>query len=281
MAVMEPKYTAVAPWFGSNRMLAPKVGELLKGCEWVAVVFAGGMSEVLHLDARTVLVNDKHRHVINLAWTMKHPYLGPKLYRRLRRLSQHPDELQAAQYYCKLNGLPPVALMDEPDINAATNYFVTAWMGRNGKAGTKGEFSGGVSVRYESGGGDSAVRFRNAVLSIPALRRLLRFCNFSTDEFRVFLSKCKDKAGHGIYCDPPFPGPGDGYKHTFTREDHQDLAKMLSAYKQTKVVCRFYDHPFVRELYPETHWEWIHLVGRKATNDSASEVLLINKRESR
>lgn len=40
-----PKVSAIASWFGSNRMLAPRVGEALTGCDWVGIVFAGGMCE--------------------------------------------------------------------------------------------------------------------------------------------------------------------------------------------------------------------------------------------
>jgi hypothetical protein len=43
-------------------------------------------------------------------------------------------------------------------------------------------------------------------------------------------------------------------------------------------VCRFYDVPLVRELYPADRWEWRHLEGRKQTNEAAPEVLLVNRR---
>ena len=271
------KYTAVAPWFGSNRMLAKHVAELLQGCKWVGVIFAGGMSEVLQIKARSILVNDKHRHVINLARTMQHPVLGPKLYRRLRRVPLHPEELQQAQDYCKVVDSPLLYEGNTPDLNAAFYYFICVWMGRNGKAGTKDEFKGGVSVRYDAGGGDSAVRFRNAVQSINAIRRLLRSCNFLTLDFRKFLDKCQDNPEHGLYSDAPFFGPGESYLHTFIEQDHRDLAQRLSAFKQTRIVVRYYDVPLIRELYSESAWEWRHLDGRDAANGRKPEVLLIKR----
>lgn len=42
--------TALAPWFGSNRMLARYVGEELAGCQWVGVPFAGGMAEIFQIE---------------------------------------------------------------------------------------------------------------------------------------------------------------------------------------------------------------------------------------
>lgn len=53
-----PTTTALAQWFGSNRILGHAVGEALAGCRWVGIPFAGGMPELLHLTARTVVVSD-------------------------------------------------------------------------------------------------------------------------------------------------------------------------------------------------------------------------------
>ena len=39
---------------------------LLDGCEWVGIPFAGGMSEVPHIKAHTVVVNDLHEGIITL-----------------------------------------------------------------------------------------------------------------------------------------------------------------------------------------------------------------------
>ena len=267
----DPAYSAVAAWFGSNRMLAHHVGTLLEGCTWVGVPFAGGMSELLHIRARSIVANDLHRHVVNLAKVMADEKLGPQLYRELRRMPLHPEVLADSQAFCRV-----VQPADEPDLECAFNYFICAWMGRNGKAGTAGEFKGGISVRYDDGGGDSAIRFRNATASIPGLRRMLRRCTFDAIDFRRFLAKCKDEPNHGIYCDPPFPGPGDGYRHKFTIQDQTDLAELLQVYRQAKVVIRYYDVPLIRSLYPEPHWHWLHLKGRKATNAEGPEVLITN-----
>jgi len=66
--------TALAPWFGSNRTLAENVGTALAGCQWVGVPFAGGMCELLQIKARSLLVSDLHRHVLNLAAVAADPH---------------------------------------------------------------------------------------------------------------------------------------------------------------------------------------------------------------
>jgi DNA adenine methylase len=269
-------------------MLARHVGEELRRCEFVGVLFAGSMSELPHIDARSIVVNDKHRHLMNLASVAADPVLGPSLYRKLRRAAYHPDELSAAQARCRL--MEPTSTgaslfggssTDAPamrDLQWAYDYFVSAWMIRHATAGTRGEFNGGIAMRYDAGGGDNAVHFRNAIGSLVKWRReVLWRCNFTTLDFREFLTRCcKDKPGHGYYSDSPFPDAGDGYKHSFNDGDHRDLAQMLSRYTQARIVCRFYDHPLIRELYPSNRWTWLMRSGRTQTNAGAPEVLLLN-----
>lgn len=266
--------TALAPWFGSNRIGAANVGELLKGCRWVGVLFAGGMCELNYIDAPSIVVNDKHRDVINLAEVVKSDYQRSKLMHQLRWEAFHPDALAAAQARCKASEPP-----DDADFERACDYFVACWMGRSHKSGVDDEFNGGISIRWNGNGGDSNTRYRSALRSLASFGRIMRRCNFTTMDALEMIDRAEDNAKHGLYADPPFPGPGDRYKYKFTIQQHRDMAKKLATFKHTRVVCRFYDVPLIRELYPESHWTWNHFEGRKQTNDAAPEVLLANTRE--
>lgn len=274
----EMKITALASWYGSNRMLASEVGKALKGCEWVGIVFAGGMSEVPHIDARTLLVNDKHLHVINLAMVVADCDLRPKLIEAVDALAFHPDALLKAQAKCKVAEHEHWR-SSHGNLEWAINYFVASWMGRSAKAGTDQEFDGGLPLRWNAGGGDSNTRYRSAIESIGAWGKTMRRCNFSTLDFREFLGKCKDAPRHGIYADAPFPDDGDGYKHKFKERDHIDLRTLLAQFTETRVVIRYHDHPLIRDLYPdEGHWHWNRLAGRNQANDETPEVLITNFR---
>lgn len=276
MTTTLPAIRGVAPWFGSNRMLAEHVGRLVGKRAWVGIPFAGSMTEVLHLDARTIAVNDIHRGIINLARVMADPLTGPMLYRRLRRRIFHPAELAEAQV-CAESDSECGDLFGgavEPDPLAwAEAYFVAVWMGRSGQAGTPGELRGSTAMRWEAGGGDSAVRYQNAVKSIPAWRRFMRRCTFTTMDFADFLAKCKDNPAHAIYCDPPFPDAGDAYTHPFNPDKQKRLAELLSGFSSCAVVCRFHDHPMIRDLYRDG-WIWHTLDGRDQHNKETPEVLL-------
>jgi hypothetical protein len=274
-----PAIGAIAPWFGSARLLGPAVGQLLEGANWVGVPFAGSMAEIPYIRARTIVVNDLHKGVITLARIVADETLGPTLYRRLRRHALHPDDLTESQSICRNmeeHADCRDALDEETILRWAEAMFVASWLARSGSAGTKSEFDATLSLRWAAGGGDSAVRFQNAIRSINAWRRSLRRATFSSIDAFAFLEKSKDVPQHAIYCDQPFPGgPGDKYKYHFTLQQTKRLSVELLRFRQARVVSRFYDHPIVRELYPATEWTWHHLSGRKQTNQAAPEVLLV------
>lgn len=269
------KITALAPFYGSNRMGARHVGELLTGCDWVGIAFAGGMSEVPQIKARTIVVNDVHRHVINLAAVVADPALKSRLIERLDATPFHPDMLARSQTCAMAFDCTDPA--QRPDLDAAFDYFVCAWMARNGVAGTAGEFKAGFSMRWEAGGGDSAIRFRNATEGLADWHRVMQRCSFSTLDAFAFLANCRDKPSQGIFCDPPWPDDGYKYRHPFTEAQHTELAEVLAGYRRARVVVRLGDHPLVRRLYAESHWHWQPVAGRTATNRAKAEVLLIRR----
>lgn len=279
---MKPMTTrTLAHWYGSNRILAEAVGKLLTGCSFVAIPFAGGMCEVPCIQARTKLVGDVHRHVINLARVVADPGLRPQLEARLEQKCFHPDELAAAQAYC-LNIEKTISsglfvdrsVLPVFPLEWAEAFFVATWMSRGGNAGTKNEFNAGQSVRYDAGGGDSNARYRSAVDSMEAWQHAMIGCNFVCEDFRELLSVVKDEPGVGIYEDCPWVGLGASYKHPFTERDHRDLARINGGYKQARVVVRYGVCPLVEELYPRTEWDWREQVSRSQANGAVKEVLL-------
>ena len=268
----------LAPWFGSNRLLSKQVGEELAGCPWVGVPFAGGMSELCHLTARTLLVNDLHRHVINLARVISDDSTRSELLHKLDRTAFHPDTLVAAQAFCR------EAEPDGPlDLYAAEAYFVCCWMGRSSNSGIDDEFKGRPAIRWNASGGDSAVRFRSALRSMAQFGRIMRRCTFETMDVFDFLTRCEDADGHGLYLDPPFPKLGRRYRHNAGATDaeerawHTQLRDAVVSFCRTRVVLRFYEHPLIEELYPRDAWTWRELTGRDQANNGAKpELLLIN-----
>jgi site-specific DNA-adenine methylase len=281
---------ALAGWYGSNRILAESVARLMGKQEFIAIPFAGGMCELKYLKARTIIVNDAHRHVISMSKVVADPRMCKELVQRLDSLLFHPDALEAAQEYCQRiedgardrfglfsNTLATSYVAEIDPIEWAENFFVCCWMGRGGVAGTDGEFKGNLSLRWDGGGGDSNVRFRSAMASLSAWTEVFKTCNFTCEDFRVMLARIKDKKGHAIYADPPWVQKGDSYKHKFCEKDHRDLASRLWIYGQARVVLRYGIHPLIEELYPRSSWDWHEQTSRSQANGDVKEVLIVNR----
>ena len=81
-------------------MVGKRVGEMLSDCDWVGIPMSGGMSELVYITANSILVNDLHRHVINLAMVIADPVKKNRLVESLEFCPVHPDTLAEAQNEC-------------------------------------------------------------------------------------------------------------------------------------------------------------------------------------
>lgn len=238
------KITALAPWFGSKRGMAPIIVEQLgpHRCYWEP--FCGSMAVLLAKPAATMeTVNDLHDDLINLANVVKDRVTGPILYRRLRRTLAHVALLEAARERLQSTPLSPDRL------NRAEDYFIVSWLARSGYAGTSSA-NQNVARRFTANGGQAATRFRSAVNSIPQWSRrmanvlILQECGIG------LLEKIADEPGTAIYVDSPYLTKGAQYIHDFKAADHQRLAAALNRFKAARVVVSYYADPQLAKLYP-------------------------------
>lgn len=285
----EMKITALAPWFGNKRTLAPKIVMELGDHSAYWEPFVGGFSIIMQKPvAGHETVNDLHGDVINLARVVRNTKAGSMLFRRLRRVWLHEHVL--AEAWDALAQLP--VPMDEKSLSVdrAFHYFIASWSGRNGFAGTRNVVgTRGIAVRWTPGGGGGGQRFMSAVESIPAWRhRMRRLVILQRDAFEV-ISKIEDVDGVAIYVDPPYLSKDGEYEHDFSDgfmtqgNDHERLATALQRFKKARVVVSYYDAPALKSLYPG--WtirdvainKGTHNAGRRGgTGTKAPEVLLIN-----
>lgn len=275
--------TAIAQWFGSNRMLASEVGRQLGKLDWCCVPFCGGCCELPHIQARAGVASDLHRHVINLARVVRDPLTKDELVRMADSMLFHPDELAAAQDRCirreraSSPGLFARESFEEANlIGWACDYLVSVWMTRGGMAGRSNEFAQSMSFRWTSSGGDSAKRYRSIVESLDGWSIALRPWSFSVADAFEILPNVRDERGHGVYVDAPWPEAGNEYACRFTVGRQKALAAALSRFKETRVVVRYGDHPLIRELYPASRWTWIEQTSRTAGNNDLAEALIVN-----
>lgn len=277
-----PKIGAIVPWAGAKRTLAPLIVRELGPHRCYHETFCGSMAVLLakppvHME----IVNDLHGDLVNLARVLQDEHLGPGLYRKLRRTFFAEEEFEASAEW--MRAVEAVTLADDPDAERAYHFFVVSWSGRNGVSGTSARYTRHFCARFTHGGGNPAVRYANAVDSIPAWRRRLRRVAIYRMDAFDYLTRIADEKGTVIYCDPPYFEKGFRYVHDFAEADHQRLAEALARFQKARVVVSYYEHPRLDALY--SGWTRTSLAcpkrlglasGRGSRASDAPEVLLVN-----
>jgi len=245
------KITAIAPWYGSKRTLAPQIVELIGDHKSYWEPFCGSMAVLFAKPICSMeTVNDLHGELINLAKVVQDVKLGEQLYDKLCRT------LCAEQFFreSKERWISGSCADGVLDIDRAYDYFVASWMGLNGVSGTE-RCNYQFAVRWVDNGGHGAARWRAVVGSMPAWhRRLRRVLIISRDAFEV-VDNIADGAEVVIYVDPPYIKKGSRYIHDFKEADHRRLAQSLARFKKARVIVSYYDHPDLAKLY--AGWEKI------------------------
>jgi DNA adenine methylase len=275
----EMKITAIAPWFGGKRTLAPEIVKELGPHRAYWEPFCGGLPVLLAKEPATMeTVNDLHGDLINLARVVQDAVHGPALYRKLRRCWMDEELYDLCQQYI---GGPYEGQLS---VDRAFAYFVASWLGRNGTSGLQSHRVGkAFCVRYTKNGGHGGTRFVSAIDSIPAWRRRMRGLSILRRDAFELLERIEDALGVVIYCDPPYIEKAGVYQHDFGAADHKRLSDALCRFKRTRVVVSYYNHPLLAELYPgwtkrcfDVSKAMSHQGARGENSVRATEVLLIN-----
>lgn len=275
---MNAPITALAPWYGSKRTLAPRIIEQLGPHAAYWEPFCGSMAVLLAKEpARAETVNDLHGDLVNLARVIQDEDACPRLYWRLRRTLTSEALFREAK--ARLLAAPAP---DSPDVARAFDFFVVSWQGVNGIAGCAAKDTG-FAKRYTSTGGHPATRFVSCVESLPDWHERLRPVQILSSCGLAVLEQIEDRAGTAVFVDPPYFSKSNKYEHDFAAEDHERLAAALNRLKLTRVVLSYYAHPELDRLY--AGWTRIEatmtkgLVNagrREAGRVLAPEVLLVN-----
>jgi DNA adenine methylase len=251
-------------YLGGKSRISKKIREHLvsHNCHRYVEPFVGGGAVLTAVarDFTEVIAADAHADLIDM-------------YRAIQDGWTPPFTVTEEDYY-RLKAEPPSPLRTFAAFGASFGGKEWGGYGRSGKAR---DDRGGAS-------GESA----RSVLKSAASGMFDRHVTFTAGS--VFeLDLPEDLSDTVIYCDPPYVEKSDQYEHDFSRENHEWLAHVTRRrFSQARVLISYYDHPLVRELYPEPFWRWKRLTSAKAMtgrgggNDggktNAPEVLICNQR---
>lgn len=277
-----PRISALAPWFGGKRTLAPRIAKELGEHKAYWEPFAGGVSVIFAKPVSTFeTINDLYGEVINLARVIADEDMAVEVYGRMSRVLMHEQLFTESAERLIARGVTPAT--DSPDVDRASDYMICCWFGRNGVSGTS-NYNQGFCVRYTKNGGHAAKRFQSVIESIPSWHERLRNVTILNRDGIELCERIEDAAGVVIYADPPYLVKGAKYIHDFDWLAHRRLSKSLSRFKKTRVVVSYYEHPDLAAMYPG--WTKVHCPTTKALVNQgrrdgrgatiAPEVLLIN-----
>lgn len=248
----EMKITALAPWYGCKRTLAPVILEELGEHSFYVEPFCGSMAMLFaKAPASMEVVNDLHADLINLARVLASDRAAD-LYERVARVLSHEDLTLEVRELVRSPDFKPAPSIDEVGrvhVDRAFAFFVLSWQARNGWGGTK--LSNLTTARrFTHNGGSNGLRWRSAVDSIPAWHERLRSVQILRMNAFDLLGRLGDQERTVIYADPPYLVKSDKYIHDLAEADHKRLAAALGRFKNARVIVSYYDHPRLESLYP-------------------------------
>lgn len=116
---MSAAVTALAPWFGSKRTMAPDIVKLLGPHKSYWEPFCGSMAVLLNKPkCRMETVGDLHADLVNLARVVRDTDAGQELYRQARLMLCSDDELASANKLIRSGDCP-----EELNVERALAYL--------------------------------------------------------------------------------------------------------------------------------------------------------------
>jgi len=274
--------TAIVPWAGSKRTLAPTIVAELGRHKAYWELCCGSCAVLLAKpESSHETVADLNGDLTNLCRILQSDRCF-ELYERCARAIVNED------LYRHAFGVTKGPFEGTNDLERAYWFLVASWWGLNGMAGTT-KRGKSIAVRFTPGGGQGGIRWRNATDSMPEWHERLRsVVVLRRDAFDV-VDKIDDVEGVAIYFDPPYVVKGFCYLHDFEAKDHFRMAEKLRRFKKARVVVSYYDHPSIREAYKGWSFMDVSLSKsmvssgrRERDNDAqAPELLIVNGRSYR
>ena len=229
-------------------------------CGSAAIFFAKGERPVYATRAYTEVLNDIDGRIASFFLALKN----------------NPEELIQEAWvipYAEFVHEKPEIYSPELQALILTRFNFTSTTGK------KSGFS------YDKTASDSGRRSKTWKNIIPLLWKAanrLKDAIIMNRSFEVIIEKF-DSPETLFYCDPPYIQKTAKYTFDFLREDHERLAKILTNI-EGKVVISYYDHPVLKELYPEKNWKRskrkFHVFSengaKKDTRRKTNEMLLYN-----
>lgn len=258
------KRIAFLRYVGAKHRTAPAILERLyaTGKPMLVEVFGGSAAIMLNSTFRKRVYNDADGDLVNLFRVMAD---RPRRQELLRILRWHPPSRRIYDEDYALyvrGGFSFSAIADPVDRARATFFRMSFCFG--GKI-RSGGFQITANDRAEI---KELLRYRNVLRNFASIGQFFHGTVIENLHYQDAIRIYGENRATVLFVDPPYMGTEDYYSHPFTTGDHVFLAQQLLT-TPAPVVCTFYEHPLVTQLYPESHW-WYERF--EATKNSANMI---------
>lgn len=230
---------------GKSRILEFVLGALNTGHKSYVEVFCGSASVFLNKPKAPIeTINDKDGRLVNF----------------FRTLREHPEELIAQielTPYSRQEFITAAKESSDP-IEDARRYFVRSLQSFAGHTDYESRGNSWRASITESGNSKSSAvqKWRRKYAGLDAVIERLMDAQIENRDFREIIRRYDTKQTL-FYCDPPYLHDDrtreKDYTHEMTKEDHEEMAKILANCKG-KAAVSGYDSEVMDQLYPAGKW---------------------------
>lgn len=264
------KTKSALSYAGSDADVAEEIASYFSPCNHVVCPFVGGASILKYLTGKRIVANDLNDLAINFYRVASGRFGKASFDHLLHECSHtlsHPSELARAKRI--LDQFPAGR------VSRAWAYWAFCWIGRGGMGGTKGLLNQTKpSFRMSASGGSNATRLITAADDLGEWAECFQNCEWTCLDFEELIAKVHDTAKTGLYCDCPWHMQGDQYLHDFSEDDHRRLAESVKTFILARVLLRYDDCEFIRELY--SGWHIKERSARSKSNSAVPEIWITN-----
>ena len=158
------------------------------------------------------------------------------------------------------------------DFERAVRYFFLI------RSGFDGLLKSSFSVSFVK---NSARAYYGAIKLIDLMYERIKNAQILNRDFRNVLERIENRKCM-IYADPPYFGHEKYYSGNFSKQDHEDLARIFNSLPNAKIIVSYYYFDGIEQLYPKDKWKYIeiqqtkHSVYSITTRPYAPELLILN-----
>lgn len=267
--------TSPLPWMGGKHYSASRIVEAFpdpRAYDTYADLFSGAANVLLarpQLKRHVEVYNDINHDLVNFWMCCRDN--AAVLEARLSSLPYSRDLYY--QYHARLYS---GEALDPTERAVLWFYVIRSSFTAQEKESSASGWHGGIA----DSGHSSAHAYHSAIALFMRLQQRFKHVLIDCRDFEAVLWSYS-RPRTLFYCDPPYIGAEQYYRHPFTMADHERLAQLLNN-SPALIALSYYPHPALIGWYPSPKWRCItwttvkHSQRTKARREQATEILLCN-----